>query len=192
MWLKINNLGKYINNLQKEWVISTMLLSCIYIDMKCVFYVNTLGLLSLKWIKNELNICMLHQMNRIHIMNCDSKVQLPWQVRYLSDMVLIFWSIAIRCACLSALSCVLVRLITHLEEKIVRGQIIISGLNGSLEISSEKWVLSEQKNHKLIKTTKCFLDDVSWCAGNLLGTPRMSHIFIECARNPRSSDWWMF
>lgn len=87
-------------------------------------------------------------------MKCDScKVQLQWQVRYLSDMVLIFWSIAIRCACLSALSCVLVRLITHLEEKIVRGQIIISGLNGSLEISSEKWVLSEQKNHKLIKTT---------------------------------------
>lgn len=161
------------------------------VDMKCAFYVNTTGLLSLKWIKNEPN--MSHQMNRIHIMKCDScKVQLQWQVRYLSDMVLIFWSIAIRCACLSALSCVLVRLITHLEEKIVRGQIIISGLNGSLEISIEKWVLSEQKNHKLIKTTKCFLDDVSWCAGNLLGTPRMSHIFTECARNPRSSDWWMF
>lgn len=56
MWLKIKNLGKYINNLQKEWVISTMLLSCTYIEMKCVFYVNTLGLLSLKWIKNEPNI----------------------------------------------------------------------------------------------------------------------------------------
>lgn len=32
-----------------------MLLSCTYIEMKCVFYVNTLGLLSLKWIKNEPN-----------------------------------------------------------------------------------------------------------------------------------------
>lgn len=86
------------------------------VDMKCAFYVNTTGLLSLKWIKNEPN--MSHQMNRIHIMKCDScKLQLQWQVRYLSDMVLIFWSIAIRCACLSALSCVLVRLITHLEEK---------------------------------------------------------------------------
>lgn len=158
--------------------------------MKCVFHVNTAGLLSLKWIKNEPN--MAYQMNRIHIMNSDIKVQLPWQVRYLSDMVLIFWSIAIRCACLSALSCILVRLITHLEEEIVRGQIIISGLNGSLEISSEKWVLSEQKDHKLIKTTKCFLDDVSWCAGNLLGTPRMSHMFIECERNTRCSDWWLF
>lgn len=28
----------------------------IYIDMKCVFYVNIIGLLSLKWIKNELNM----------------------------------------------------------------------------------------------------------------------------------------
>lgn len=122
---------------------------------------------------------MLHQMNRIHIMNCDSKVQLPWQVRYLSDMVLIFWSIAIRCACLSALSCVLVRLITHLEEKIVRGQIIISGLNGSLEISSEKWVLSEQKNHKLIKTTKCFLDDVSFTRNS----SNVSHIHWVCEKS---------
>lgn len=33
-----------------------MLFFCIYIEMKCVFYVNIFGLLSLKWIKNELNI----------------------------------------------------------------------------------------------------------------------------------------
>lgn len=51
MQFRDKNLGKYLNiyrNLQKELVISTVLLSCIYIDMKCVFYVNTVGLLRLK------------------------------------------------------------------------------------------------------------------------------------------------
>lgn len=104
MHFRDKNLGKYLNiyrNLQKELVISTVLLSCIYIDMKCVFYVKTVELLRLKWIKNKPNMAYL---NRILLMNSDSKVQLPWQVRYLSDMVLIFWSIAIRCACMSICS----------------------------------------------------------------------------------------
>lgn len=51
MQFRDKNLGKYLNiyrNLQKELVISTVLLSCIYIDMKFVFYVNTVGLLRLK------------------------------------------------------------------------------------------------------------------------------------------------